>query len=228
MCGFHVAFLTVHMPGVIERCGLPASFTGLWLVLAGFANMAGSIGVGFVMKRFASAPLLAIVYALRVAAILAFLWLPSGSGVLIGFALAIGVTYVATLPPTAGLLARSFGVERLSALLGATMLVHQIGGFFGAWLGGVAVEHGGSYASMWIADAALAAVASAMHLVLMRMRAPPTTVPALAAPAADQAADASAVASAERSSLRSTGLRSTARTPARPTSASSSPSPKPV
>jgi len=228
MCGFHVAFLTVHMPGVIERCGLPASFTGLWLVLAGFANMAGSIGVGFVMKRFASAPLLAIVYALRVAAILAFLWLPSGSGVLIGFALAIGVTYVATLPPTAGLLARSFGIERLSALLGATMLVHQIGGFFGAWLGGVAVEHGGSYASMWIADAALAAVASAMHLVLMRMRAPPTTVPALAAPAADQAADASAVASAERSSLRSTGLRSTARTPARPTSASSSPSPKPV
>ena len=228
MCGFHVAFLTVHMPGVIERCGFPAAFTGLWLVLAGFANIAGSIGVGFVMKRFASAPLLAIVYALRVAAILAFLWLPSGRGVLIGFALAIGVTYAATLPPTAGLLARSFGVERLSALLGATMLVHQIGGFFGAWLGGVAVEHGGSYASMWIADAALAAVASAMHLVLMRMRAPPTTVPALAAPAADQAADASAVASAERSSLRSTGLRSTARTPARPTSTSSSPSPKPV
>jgi len=218
----------VHMPGVIERCGFPAAFTGLWLVLAGFANIAGSIGVGFVMKRFASAPLLAIVYALRVAAILAFLWLPSGRGVLIGFALAIGVTYAATLPPTAGLLARSFGVERLSALLGATMLVHQIGGFFGAWLGGVAVEHGGSYASMWIADAALAAVASAMQLVLMRMRAPPTTVPALAAPAAYQAAGASAVASAERSSLRSTGLRSTARTPARPTSTSSSPSPKPV
>ncbi len=63
---------------------------------------------------------------------------------------------MAALPPTAELLARSFGVERLSSLLGAAMLVHQVGGFFGAWLGGVAVEHSGSYTPLWIADIALA------------------------------------------------------------------------
>ena len=172
-CGFHVAFLAVHMPGVIERCGLPASFTGIWLVLAGAANMAGSLGIGLLMKRFASAPLLALVYGLRVASILAFLWLPSSGGVLLAFALAMGLTYTATMPPTAELLARSFGVERLSGLLGAAMLLHQVGGFFGAWLGGVAVEHSGGYVPLWITDVALAAIATGLQLVLVRIMAAP-------------------------------------------------------
>ena len=173
VCGFHVAFLSVHMPGVIERCGLPASFTGLWLVLAGAANMAGSLGIGLLMKRFSSAPLLALVYALRAAAILAFLWLPTSGAVLLAFALAMGLTYTATLPPTAELIARGFGVERLSRLLGAAMLLHQVGGFFGAWLGGVAVEHSGGYLPLWIADVGLAAVASVLQLALFRLMATP-------------------------------------------------------
>ena len=176
-CGFHVAFLTVHMPGVIERCGLPATFTGLWLVIAGAANMAGSIGVGILMKRFASAPLLALVYGMRVLAIAAFVVAPPGGAALLGFALAMGATYMATLPPTAELLARAFGIERLSSLLGATMLVHQVGGFFGAWLGGVAVEHGGSYTPLWIADIALAAIAAALQFALMRERRAPRPAP---------------------------------------------------
>jgi len=176
-CGFHVAFLTVHMPGVIERCGLPASFTGLWLVIAGAANMAGSIGVGMLMKRFPSAPLLALVYGLRVLAIAAFAAAPASGAVLLAFALAMGVTYMATLPPTAELLARGFGIERLSSLLGAIILVHQVGGFFGAWLGGVAVEHSGSYTPLWIADIALAALATALQFALMRARPAPRPAP---------------------------------------------------
>jgi hypothetical protein len=118
-----------------------ASFTGLWLVIAGAANMAGSIGIGMLMKRFASAPLLALVYGMRVVAIAAFVLAPASGAVLLAFALAMGLTTRPTMPPTAELLARGFGVERLSSVLGATMLVHQVGGFFGAWLGGVAVEH---------------------------------------------------------------------------------------
>ena len=173
VCGFHVAFLAVHMPGVIERCGLPASFTGIWLILAGAANMAGSLGIGVLMKRFASAPLLALVYGLRAASIVVFLWLPTSGGVLLAFALAMGLTYTATLPPTAELFARSFGVERLSGLLGAAMLLHQVGGFFGAWLGGVAVEHSGGYVPLWIADVALAAIATCAQLVLVRVMATP-------------------------------------------------------
>jgi predicted MFS family arabinose efflux permease len=172
-CGFHVAFLAVHMPGVIEQCGLSASFTGIWLVVAGAANMAGSLGIGVLMKRFASAPLLALVYGLRVASILVFLWLPTSGGVLLAFALAMGLTYTATMPPTAELIARSFGVERLSGLLGAAMLLHQVGGFFGAWLGGVAVEHSGGYVPLWITDVALAAIATGLQLVLVRIMAAP-------------------------------------------------------
>ena len=168
MCGFHVSFLSVHMPGVIERCGMSASFAGIWLVIAGAANMAGSVGVGVVMKRFASAPLLVVIYGLRMVAITAFVASPQNGTALLAFAVAMGLTYMAALPPTAELLARSFGVERLSGLLGATMLVHQVGGFFGTWLGGVAVEHSGGYLPLWIADAALATVAASLQFVLMR------------------------------------------------------------
>jgi predicted MFS family arabinose efflux permease len=180
LCGFHVSFLTVHMPGVLERCGMPPSFTGAWLVLAGAANIAGSVGIGMLMKRFASAPLLAVVYGLRVVSIAAFVVLPTSGGALLGFALAMGLTYMAALPPTAELIARSFGIERLSALFGATMLVHQVGGFFGAWLGGVAVEHSGSYLPLWLADLSLAAIAATLQLVLMRQRREPRRAPSAA------------------------------------------------
>ena len=183
MCGFHVSFLSVHMPGVLERCGMPASFAGAWLVIAGAANMAGSVGVGVVMKRFASAPLLAVVYGARTLAIAAFLVSPKSGAALLAFAVVIGLTYMAVLPPTAELLARSFGVERLSGLLGATMLVHQTGGFFGAWLGGVAVEHSGSYLPLWIADATLATLAATLQLVLMREPRSPRPAPSAAPPA---------------------------------------------
>ena len=183
MCGFHVSFLSVHMPGVLERCGMPASFAGAWLVIAGAANMAGSVGVGVVMKRFASAPLLAVVYGARTLAIAAFLVSPKSGAALLAFAVVIGLTYMAVLPPTAELLARSFGVERLSGLLGATMLVHQVGGFFGAWLGGVAVEHSGSYLPLWIADATLATLAATLQLVLMREPRSPRPAPSAAPPA---------------------------------------------
>jgi len=183
MCGFHVSFLSVHMPGVIERCGMPASFAGAWLVIAGAANMAGSVGVGFVMKRFASAPLLAVVYGLRMVAIAAFVASPQSGAALLVFAIAIGLTYMSALPPTAELLARTFGVERLAGLLGATMLVHQVGGFFGAWLGGVAVEHSGGYLPLWIADGALAMVAATLQLLLMRERRSPPPARSAARPA---------------------------------------------
>ena len=159
---------------------MPPSFIGAWLVLAGAANIAGSVGIGVLMKRFASAPLLAVVYGVRAVTIAAFVLAPTSGGVLLAFAIAMGLTYTATMPPTAEMIARSFGVERLSALLGATMLVHQLGAFFGAWLGGVAVEHSGSYLPLWVADLSLAAIAAALQLVLMRERREPRPAPSAA------------------------------------------------
>ena len=163
ICGFHVAFLTVHMPGVIERCGLSTAFSGVWLAIAGASNMGGSIGIGVLMRRQASAPLLMAIYALRALAIGLFLVVPPSPAALLVFAVSMGATYMAALPPTAELLTRSFGVQRLAALLGLIMLIHQVGGFAGAWLGGIAVEHSGSYAPLWIADMALALLAAALQ-----------------------------------------------------------------
>ena len=115
--------------------------------------------------------------------IAAFVAAPKSGAVLLAFAIVIGLTYMAALPPTAELLARSFGVERLSGLLGATMLVHQVGGFFGTWLGGVAVEHSGGYLPLWIADAALATIAATLQFLLMREPRSPRPAPSAAPPA---------------------------------------------
>ena len=172
ICGFHVAFLSIHMPGVIEQCGLSTGFAGLWLAIAGAANMAGSIGIGVLMRRQASAPLLMAIYGLRAASVALFLIVPPSPVALLVFAVSMGATYMAALPPTAELLTRSFGVQRLSALLGTIMLVHQVGGFAGAWLGGIAVERTGGYAPLWLADMALAGVAAALQWPL-RPAAPP-------------------------------------------------------
>ena len=163
ICGFHVAFLSIHMPGVIEQCGLSTAFAGVWLAIAGAANMAGSIGIGVLMRRQASAPLLMAIYGMRAAAIALFLIAPPTPASLLVFAVSMGASYMAALPPTADLLTRSFGVQRLSALLGVIMLVHQVGGFAGAWLGGIAVEHTGGYAPLWVADMVLALVAAALQ-----------------------------------------------------------------
>jgi len=193
ICGFHVAFLSIHMPGVIERCGLSTAFAGLWLAIAGAANMAGSIGIGVLMRGRASAPLLMAIYGLRAAAIALFLIVPSSPAALLAFAVSMGATYMAALPPTADLLTRSFGVQRLSALLGVIMLVHQVGGFAGAWLGGIAVEHTGGYAPLWLADMALALVAAALQWPLR-----PAALPA-APSAASRGRPACAAASARPS-----------------------------
>jgi predicted MFS family arabinose efflux permease len=194
ICGFHVAFLTVHMPGVIEQCGLSTAFSGGWLALAGTANMAGSVGIGVLMRRWSSAPLLIAIYALRAVAIGLFLIVAPSPAVLLLFAVGMGATYMAALPPTAELLTRSFGVQRLAALLGLIMLVHQVGGFAGAWLGGIAVEHSGGYAPLWIADMVLALLAAALQWPLRPAalpaapRAAPRGRPACAAACARQTA----------------------------------------
>ena len=194
ICGFHVAFLSIHMPGVIEQCGLSTAFAGVWLAIAGAANMAGSIGVGVLMRRHASAPLLMAIYGLRAVSVALFLIVPASPAALLVFAVSMGATYMAALPPTADLLTRSFGVQRLSALLGVIMLVHQVGGFAGAWLGGIAVEHTGGYAPLWLADMTLALVAAALQWPLRP--AAPLATPSAASPCRPACAAASARRSA--------------------------------
>lgn len=163
MCGFHVAFLTTHLPGVLDRCGLPSSLAGVSLAVVGAANIVGSIGAGLLMRRWSSPLLLGVIYGARAAAVAAMLAAPPTAAVMLAFAFAMGLTYIAPLAPTAQLLARYFGVRRLGTLVGVTMVVHQIGGFAGSWLGGLAVEVTGSYRPLWLVDIALALLAAALQ-----------------------------------------------------------------
>lgn len=162
VCGFHVAFLAVHMPGVIERCGLPASLAGAWIGIAGAANIVGSLAVGLAMRRHGAGALLSGVYVLRAIGITALLLLPPTPEVLIGFAAAMGATHMGTLPPTSQLVARQHGLARLGTLMGVVMLAHQAGSFAGIWFGGWAAETTGSDDLLWRVDIALALCAAAL------------------------------------------------------------------
>ena len=162
VCGFHVSFLAVHMPGVIERCGLPASLAGSWIAIAGAANIAGSIVIGLALRRCHAGSLLVALYGVRALGIAALLALAPSTPVMLGFALVMGASHMATLPPTSQLVARQHGVERLPVLLGVVMLVHQLGGFAGIWFGGWAAEATGSDTLLWCVDIGLALLAAAL------------------------------------------------------------------
>jgi predicted MFS family arabinose efflux permease len=166
VCGFHIAFLLAHMPGVIEGCGLSAKWTGVWLAVLGVANGAGSLASGLLVSRVGAARLLALVYASRAAGVLAFVLAPASPAVLLGFAAWMGLTYMATVPPTSGLVAQRYGTRNMGMLFGVVMLVHQVGSFLGIWLGGLAFEKLGSYDLLWLLDIVLALGAVVLHLLL--------------------------------------------------------------
>jgi MFS family permease len=170
VCGFHVQFLLAHMPGVIELCGLPATLSGAWLAIVGLCNVIGSIASGALIQRAPMALTLTGLYGLRAAGIALFLVAPKTELTMLAFAVWMGLTYMATLPPTAGLVGKLYGTRHLGALLGGVMLVHQVGAFLGVWLGGVAVEVTGTYEGFWLADIALAVIAALIHLAVREDR----------------------------------------------------------
>ena len=166
VCGLHVFFLMTHLPGVIELCGLPSSVSGLSLAALGLFNIAGSIAAGFVIQRSSMKRMLASLYAARGVGIALFMLAPKNELTVLAFSAWMGLTYMAVLPPTAGLVGRLYGTQRLATLLGITFLVHQLGAFVGAWLGGVVLERTGSYDLMWRLDLLLAAVAAVISLAV--------------------------------------------------------------
>ena len=169
-CGFHVAFLVTHLPGEVRLCGLSPMISANSIAIIGLANVAGSLGAGWLGTRFRMKHLLFWVYGLRAASILCFMAAPKTALTFYIFALALGITWLATLPPTAGLVAKLFGTRYLATLIGLTMLSHQLGAFYGAWLGGIVVAHTGDYSWMFYADAALAAFAALINLPIREPR----------------------------------------------------------
>ena len=172
-CGFHIAFLVTHLPTEVDLCGLPASVASWSLALIGLSNIVGSLWVGHLVGRHRSKMILAIMYGSRALLVLAYLAMPREPWVFYLFAIGLGLTWLATVPPTAGLVGKLFGVRYLGTLFGLTLLSHQIGGFLGALLGGLAITRLGDYTWMWWADIALAALAAVLNLPIREARVRP-------------------------------------------------------
>jgi predicted MFS family arabinose efflux permease len=171
-CGFHIAFLVTHLPGEVNLCGLPASVASWSLAIIGLTNIVGSLLAGHWVSRHRSKVVLFWMYGSRTLLVLAYLALPSSDWTFYAFAAGLGLTWLATVPPTARLVGKLFGTRYLATLFGLTLLSHQIGGFFGAWLGGIALAQGGNYLWMWYADAVLAAIAALCNLPIREERLP--------------------------------------------------------
>jgi len=163
-CGFHIAFLVTHWPGDLRMCGLAPTVAANSLALVGIFNVAGSLGIGWLGGRYRMKYLLALLYASRAAVVVCYLLMPKTALNVYIVAASLGVSWLATVPPTAGLVGKLFGTRYLTTLFGLTLLSHQIGGFLGAWLGGVAMAQLGSYQWVWYADIVLALAAAAVNL----------------------------------------------------------------
>jgi len=179
-CGFHVAFIATHLPGVVALCGLPAA-VGAWSIsIIGLFNIAGSLWIGRAIHGRRMKLALAWLYFVRAALILAFFLAPKTPAVFFLFAAGIGFTYLSTVPPTIGLVGKLLGTRYLAMLFGVVMLSHQVGAFLGAWLGGKAFEATGSYDLLWWADIVLCLFAAAVHLPIREARSVPALAPASA------------------------------------------------
>lgn len=164
VCGFHVAFIATHLPGVVALCGLPPAVAGWSLSLIGLFNIVGSFASGWAIGRWRMKNVLSLLYAARGAAVLAFVFAPKTTTTFLVFSIVLGVTYLSTVPPTVGLVGKLHGVRYVATLFGIVMLSHQIGGFLGASLGGYVFERTGSYDWLWYADIMLAVGAAIIHL----------------------------------------------------------------
>lgn len=163
-CGFHIAFLVTHLPGEVALCGHSAHVSAASLAIIGLFNIAGSLFAGKLGSHYRMKYILAVMYGSRAVMIGLYLLAPKTELTFYIFAMALGFTWLATVPPTAGLVGKLFGTRYLATLFGLTLLSHQIGGFLGAWLGGISMAHDGNYLWMWYADIGLAALAALVNL----------------------------------------------------------------
>jgi predicted MFS family arabinose efflux permease len=172
VCGFHVAFISVHLPGYITACGMPAH-VGAWaLALIGLFNIAGSLLAGRLGDRYRPKHLLSLIYATRGLAIALFMLAPKTPLVTLLFASSIGVLWLSTVPLTTGVVTSIFGPRYVSTLSGIVFFSHQVGGFLGAWSGGAALQQLGSYDAVWYISIILAALAALMHWPIRDARLP--------------------------------------------------------
>jgi MFS family permease len=148
-CGFQLQFVTIHLPSFLVDRGLSAQVGGWTIAVIGLFNIVGSIASGWLAGVFPKRYLLSLIYFTRALAILAFISFPVTPTTCIIFGAVMGLMWLSTVPPTTSLIAVMFGTRWLAMLTGFAFFSHQVGGFLGVLLGGIAFERTGSYDLMW-------------------------------------------------------------------------------
>ena len=163
VCGFQLAFIGIHLPAYLVDRQLSAWLGGAALATIGAANIFGTLAFGALGDRLSKKNVLAVLYVIRAAVIAAFVLTPQTAVSTLVFSAVIGFTWLGTVPLTTGIVAQIFGARYLSTLVGVVFLMHQLGSFLGAWLGGLAFEQTGSYDIIWSSVVALGILAAFLH-----------------------------------------------------------------
>lgn len=163
VCGFHVTFVAVHLPAFINDQNLPTWLGGWALALIGLFNVIGSLLFGYLGDRVSKKNLLSLLYSLRGLLFLIFIFLPKTELTVLLFASILGILWLSTVPLTSGIISVIFGPYYMSMLFGIVFFSHQIGSFFGSWLGGRFFDVYGSYDIMWWACVFLGFLSALVH-----------------------------------------------------------------
>ena len=163
VCGFQVAFITVHLPAFLNDMGLDPSYGAWSLAVIGLFNVIGAYSAGVLGGRINKRSILVWLYFLRAVAIAIFILLPITPASVLVFSAVIGLLWLSTVPPTSGLVAGMFGPKFMGTLFGIVFLSHQVGSFVGVYLGGVFYEVYGSYDLFWWLAIIAGLLASIVH-----------------------------------------------------------------
>ena len=172
VCGFHIGFITTHLPPYLTDLGFSGSLAAWALALIGLFNVIGAYSAGVISGTHSKRRLLSAIYFGRAVLFALFLIVPTTSVTVLLFGAGMGLLWLSTVPPTSGLVAVMFGTRHVGMLFGFVFLSHQIGAFLGVWLGGVVYEATGAYDAMWWLSIALALAAAVVHLPISERRAP--------------------------------------------------------
>jgi predicted MFS family arabinose efflux permease len=164
VCGFQLVFIGVHLPAYLADRGMAPHVAVTALALIGLFNIIGTYTAGLLGNRMPKRYILSFIYFGRAVVIALFVFLPLSPISVYAFAVALGLLWLSTVPPTNSIVAQVFGVRHLAMLAGFTFLSHQIGSFLGAWLGGKLYDTTGSYDLVWYLSIALGVLAGLINL----------------------------------------------------------------
>jgi MFS family permease len=164
VCGFQVAFVTVHFPAYLLDIGIEARWGVIAIMLVGLFNIVGTLGVGALGLRFQKRILLSAIYFGRAVIFTLFILLPVTPVTVVLFSMTLGTLWLSTVPATNTLVSIMFGTRYLATLGGIVFLSHQVGSFLGVWLGGLLYDLNHSYVPVWWMCVALALLAGLVNL----------------------------------------------------------------